>query len=109
MRGKGWVVCPHCSKTAAACRRGGVHESCAANARAELNSTRDQWAHLEDGWEQGGWASRLRKLLSFLRFSKPWYTPGSLLIGGYSLYIGRSLGGYARKLFFTIVWTHGIT
>ena len=56
---KGWVVCPHCSKSAAESRRGHVHEGCAAQARAMQFRG---WGHLEDGWEQGGWARQLRAL-----------------------------------------------
>ena len=65
MRDKGWAVCPHCTKTAAANRMGGVHESCAARARVSLNSTRDEWSQLQDGHDEGGWASRLRRLPAF--------------------------------------------
>ena len=34
MAAKGWSVCPHGSKSASSNRRGGVHESCAAEAHA---------------------------------------------------------------------------
>ena len=62
MRNRGWVICPHCNKSASGGRRGGVHDSCAAEARTLLNNAQDGWAHLEDGWEQGGWAAKLRRL-----------------------------------------------
>ncbi len=62
MEARGWVVCPHCNKSASGSRRGGVHESCAAEARATQCAGRDEWAHLDDGWEQGGWAAKLRVL-----------------------------------------------
>eukprot|EP00973_Karenia_brevis_P024371 3361487-Karenia_brevis.AAC.1 len=64
MRGKGWAVCSVCNKSAAANRRGGIHESCAAAARAIAGGQVDEWAHLADGWEEGGWAARLRDLPS---------------------------------------------
>ncbi len=54
MRARGWVICPHCSKSASSSRRGGVHETCAAEARAMQFGGRDEWAHLDDAWEQGG-------------------------------------------------------
>ena len=62
MGARGWVVCPHCCKSASGGRRGGIHDSSAAHARSMLNSIRDEWGHLEDGWENGGWARRLRRL-----------------------------------------------
>eukprot|EP00973_Karenia_brevis_P081669 11321672-Karenia_brevis.AAC.1 len=30
----------------------------------EVETQRDEWTHLEDGWEEGGWAARLRELPS---------------------------------------------
>ena len=55
MVNKGWVVCPHCGKSASANRMGGVHDSCAARARAtQSRNERDEWGHLDDGWEAGG-------------------------------------------------------
>ena len=62
MQARGWVACPHCGKSASSRRRGGVHETCAARARASLFGSRDEWGHLEDGWEDGGWAYKLRNL-----------------------------------------------
>jgi len=44
---------------------GGVHDSCAARARIGLNTVGDEWSHLQDGHEEGGWAARLRKLPGF--------------------------------------------
>jgi hypothetical protein len=64
MSSRGWTVCPHCNKSSAASRRGGVHDSCAAEARLNLNGSRGECSHLDDGWEAGGWAARLRKLPS---------------------------------------------
>ena len=66
MTDRGWCVCQHCSRSAAANRTGGNHEGCVARARAMQGSGEvDEWGHLEDGWEAGGWAARLRKLPSF--------------------------------------------
>ena len=66
MAARGWVVCPHCDKSASASRMGGVHDSCAARARATQNRNEpNEWGNLDDGWEAGGWASRLRKLPVF--------------------------------------------
>ena len=59
---KGWVVCQVCHQVASASRRGGIHEGCAARMRSEAQGGRDEWAHLEDGWEEGGWARMLRSL-----------------------------------------------
>eukprot|EP00973_Karenia_brevis_P070792 9839888-Karenia_brevis.AAC.1 len=53
MREHGWVVCPWCHKAAAASRRGGIHESCAAAMRLAACSHRDEWSHLDDSWEEG--------------------------------------------------------
>eukprot|EP00973_Karenia_brevis_P095685 12428625-Karenia_brevis.AAC.1 len=40
----------------------GIHESCAAAMRLAANSQTNEWAHLDDDWEAGGWAAKLRDL-----------------------------------------------
>ena len=64
LRARGLVRCRVCGNTASASRRGGVHERCAATLRAEARSAvgGDEWAHVDDGWERGGWAAALRRL-----------------------------------------------
>ena len=62
MRERGWVACSVCGKSASRSRRGGVHERCAQELRASALGGRDEWAHLSDDWEQGGWAQQLRNL-----------------------------------------------
>eukprot|EP00973_Karenia_brevis_P012466 1691617-Karenia_brevis.AAC.1 len=81
MRERGWVSCPWCNKIAVASRRGGIHESCAAAMRLASVSQRDDWAHLDDGWEEGGWAAVLQL--------------GSLVIVGCDHSTGLNSGGYA--------------
>ena len=62
MTAKGWSVCPHCSKSASSNRRGGVHESCAAEARASEFGRRDNPVDVHGGVDRGGWSAQLRRL-----------------------------------------------
>ena len=62
MRQRGWTVCGECGRSAAASRRGGIHESCAHEARARVQVRDNEFGHIDDGWEEGGWAAKLRSL-----------------------------------------------
>ena len=55
MRERGWVVCRVCGKSAFKSRRG-------AELRTSTSGARDERSHLDDGWEEGGWAEQLRNL-----------------------------------------------
>ena len=54
MQQRGWAVCMECGRSAAASRRGGIHESCAREARARGQVREDGFGHIDDGWEEGG-------------------------------------------------------
>ena len=55
-------MCVECGRSAAASRRGGIHENCASEARARAQVREDGFGHIDDGWEEGGWAAKLRSL-----------------------------------------------
>ena len=62
MRGKGWVACSVCGLSASVRRRGGVHERCAAEARARVQASSSFRGDVPNDIDDGGWGELLRRL-----------------------------------------------